>query len=117
MQVLGTVKNALVVYMGIALLHEQVTMLQGIGYGTSVAAFFWYQQIKMNEMRKVEDGDRTTSREHTLPAWWQRTSSGKYELAPQHSHPANKMHRQTSVSLAEGTPSKPAYVPANGNID
>lgn len=40
-QVLGTVKNALVVWIGIVFLHEAVTLVQGVGYGISIAAFFW----------------------------------------------------------------------------
>lgn len=40
---LGTVKNALVVVLGIALLAETVTPLQGLGYAISVGAFFVYQ--------------------------------------------------------------------------
>lgn len=50
LKVLGTVKNALVVCLGIALLGEHVTLLQGVGYGLSVAAFFVYQQIKMRQL-------------------------------------------------------------------
>jgi hypothetical protein len=41
LKVLGTVKNAVVVWLGIAFLHERVTRLQGAGYGVSVAAFVW----------------------------------------------------------------------------
>ncbi|EFN55220.1 hypothetical protein CHLNCDRAFT_134469 [Chlorella variabilis] len=50
LKVLGTVKNALVVCLGIVLLAEKVTAIQGMGYGISVAAFFWYQKIKMQQI-------------------------------------------------------------------
>lgn len=50
LKVLGTVKNALVVCLGIVLLAETVTGLQGFGYGISIAAFFWYQRIKMQQI-------------------------------------------------------------------
>ena len=36
--------------LGIALLAEQVTSLQGVGYGLSVAAFFVYQRIKVRQL-------------------------------------------------------------------
>lgn len=50
LKVLGTVKNALVVVLGIALLGERVTPLQGAGYSLSVVAFFYYQKIKMQQI-------------------------------------------------------------------
>lgn len=46
LKVLGTVKNAIVVVIGVVLLNEKVTFIQGIGYALSLAAFFWYQKIK-----------------------------------------------------------------------
>ncbi|KFM26452.1 putative sugar phosphate/phosphate translocator [Auxenochlorella protothecoides] len=50
LKVLGTVKNSVVVLLGVALLGERVTLLQGVGYGGSVASFCWYQQIKMQQV-------------------------------------------------------------------
>ncbi|CAL8465208.1 g4743 [Coccomyxa elongata] len=49
LKVLGTVKNALVVWMGIIFLAELVTPLQGFGYAVSLAGFFWYNYIKMQK--------------------------------------------------------------------
>ncbi|KAL4439240.1 hypothetical protein ABPG77_004142 [Micractinium sp. CCAP 211/92] len=54
LKVLGTVKNALVVCLGIALLSEKVTLLQGVGYTISVGAFFVYQRIKMQQIRQEQ---------------------------------------------------------------
>ncbi len=48
-QVLGTVKNALLVLVAIALFNEVVTPLQGLGYTLSVAGFLIYNHIKMSE--------------------------------------------------------------------
>jgi drug/metabolite transporter (DMT)-like permease len=48
LKVLGTVKNALVVWIGIIFLHELVTPLQGFGYAVSLFGFFLYNYIKMN---------------------------------------------------------------------
>jgi hypothetical protein len=48
--VLGIVKNAVVVWLGMALYTETVTPLQGAGYGLSMLAFVWYQQIKMQQL-------------------------------------------------------------------
>lgn len=50
LKVLGTVKNTLVVSIGIVFLHETVTLLQGFGYALSIAAFFWYNHIKMQQI-------------------------------------------------------------------
>jgi hypothetical protein len=47
LKVLGTVKNIVVVCLGVALLGEIVTPLQKLGYGVSLAAFTWYQHIKL----------------------------------------------------------------------
>lgn len=51
LQVLGTAKNAIVVLLGIVLFQEKVSGTQAVGYGISAAAFFWYQQIKMQQVR------------------------------------------------------------------
>lgn len=48
-QVLGTAKNALVVWVGVALLGETVTLLQGVGYGISLGGFALYNYLKMQE--------------------------------------------------------------------
>jgi hypothetical protein len=61
LKVLGTVKNALVVYLGVAVLAEQVTPLQASGYGLSLAAFFWYQHIKMSDVSSPLLVSRATS--------------------------------------------------------
>ncbi|KAK9835408.1 hypothetical protein WJX81_007686 [Elliptochloris bilobata] len=50
LKVLGTVKSALVVWMGILFLSDVVTPLQGFGYALSLLGFFWYNYIKMNPM-------------------------------------------------------------------
>lgn len=49
MQVLGTAKNAIVVWIGIVFLSEAVTPLQGGGYGLSLAGFFLYNYLKMQQ--------------------------------------------------------------------
>ncbi|GAB4823502.1 hypothetical protein N2152v2_010548 [Parachlorella kessleri] len=49
LKVLGPVKNALVVLSGMVLLHDTVTPLQFIGYSVSLAAFVWYNMIKMQQ--------------------------------------------------------------------
>ena len=46
-QVLGTAKNAIVVWIGIVFLGEVVTPLQGGGYALSLAGFFAYNYLKM----------------------------------------------------------------------
>lgn len=55
-QVLGTVKNALVVVLGIALLSESVAPLQGVGYCISIGAFFVYQRLKMRQIAAESGG-------------------------------------------------------------
>lgn len=57
LKVLGTVKNAFVVWCGIFFLQETVTKLQGFGYGIAIIAFYWYQKLKMEQIR----GDAPTS--------------------------------------------------------
>ena len=49
-QVLGTVKNAIVVLLGIVLFNEHVSGTQLVGYIISALAFFWDQQIKMQQV-------------------------------------------------------------------
>jgi hypothetical protein len=48
-QVLGTAKNAIVVWIGIVFLGEAVTPLQGGGYAVSLAGFFVYNYLKMQQ--------------------------------------------------------------------
>ena len=50
LKVLGTVKNAVVVWIGIVFLHEPVSALQAAGYAISLVAFFWYNRIKMQQV-------------------------------------------------------------------
>jgi len=50
LKVLGTVKNALVIWLGVFLLGDTVTSLQAIGYSISLSAFCWYQKIKMEQL-------------------------------------------------------------------
>ena len=47
-KVLGTVKNAVVVWLGVLLWAEPVTMLQLGGYGASIAGFAMYNWHKMH---------------------------------------------------------------------
>lgn len=56
LKVLGTVKNAFVVWLGIVLLGDQMTLLQGGGYAVSIAAFYWYQKIKMEQIKGGSGG-------------------------------------------------------------
>lgn len=50
LKVLGTVKNALVVYLGVIIFSERVSTLQAVGYAISLVAFFFYQRIKMAQV-------------------------------------------------------------------
>ena len=88
LKVLGTAKNAVVVWLGIFFLHETVTATQGVGYGVSVAAFGWYNRIKMTEIvSNSQPGTpagglgaplRTGSGTFSLS----RAGSGTYEAVP-----------------------------------
>lgn len=60
LKVMGTVKNALVVFLGVFFLHETVTWAQGFGYALSVAAFYWYQQIKAEEIRAKDSAQQSS---------------------------------------------------------
>ncbi|KAG7674874.1 putative sugar phosphate/phosphate translocator [Nannochloris sp. 'desiccata'] len=73
LKVLGTVKNAFVVWLGIVLLGETMTFLQGIGYSISIAAFYWYQRIKMEQ---IKDG---TGGNSSLPSTPMRGNSGTFD--------------------------------------
>ena len=48
-QVLGTAKNAIVVWIGIVFLGDEVTSLQGGGYALSLAGFFAYNYLKLQQ--------------------------------------------------------------------
>ena len=50
LKVLGTVKNAIVVWLGIVFLNDQITLVQSGGYALSIAAFYWYQRIRLEQM-------------------------------------------------------------------
>jgi hypothetical protein len=50
LKVLATMRNVLVVCLGVFFLHEAVTGLQAWGYGMSLAAFAWYQRLKMQQI-------------------------------------------------------------------
>lgn len=63
LKVMGTVKNAFVVFLGVFLLGESMTWLQGIGYGVSVVAFYWYQQVKTTEIRARSQPSTPVSKE------------------------------------------------------
>ncbi|KAL3152679.1 hypothetical protein ABBQ38_012274 [Trebouxia sp. C0009 RCD-2024] len=54
LKVLGTIKNAIVVWIGIIFLQELVTKLQGFGYAVSLLGFFLYNYIKMQQMDKPD---------------------------------------------------------------
>lgn len=46
MQVLGTVKDACLVAVGVLFLHEAVSRLQLVGYSLSLAGFLYYNLLK-----------------------------------------------------------------------
>lgn len=54
LKVLGTAKNAFVVWCGIFFLGDRVTALQGLGYAVSLVAFYWYQRLKIEQIRASE---------------------------------------------------------------
>ena len=56
LKVLGTVKNAIVVWIGIVFLREPVSALQAAGYAVSLVAFFWYNRIKMQQVSSGTGG-------------------------------------------------------------
>ncbi|KAK9787492.1 hypothetical protein WJX73_004769 [Symbiochloris irregularis] len=47
LKVLGTVKNAGVMWIGVLALGETVTLIQGVGYAVSLVGFFWYNYVKI----------------------------------------------------------------------
>jgi hypothetical protein len=50
LKVLGTVKNALLVVVMVALFKEVVTVTQAWGYFTSLVGFAWYNQLKLRQI-------------------------------------------------------------------
>lgn len=48
LKVLGTVKNAMVVWIGVVFLRDVITGLQGLGYAVSLGAFAWYNYLKLH---------------------------------------------------------------------
>jgi len=50
LKVLGTVKNTLLVVIGMVFLSEVVTRVQALGYMISLAGFAWYNKIKMTQI-------------------------------------------------------------------
>ncbi|GAB4823391.1 hypothetical protein N2152v2_010437 [Parachlorella kessleri] len=65
LKVVGTAKSGLVVVLGMVFLQEVVTLIQGVGYGIAIAAFFWYNHIKMKQMGTADKlaGKATTRSE------------------------------------------------------
>ncbi len=49
LKVLGTVKDVVLVCIGMVFLQELVTGLQLLGYGVSLCGFVWYNVIKMQQ--------------------------------------------------------------------
>ncbi len=60
-QVLGTAKNAIVVWIGIVFLGETVTVLQGAGYAISLGGFAAYNYLKMQPDASGADPDHSYS--------------------------------------------------------
>jgi hypothetical protein len=58
LKVLGTVKNALIVVLGISVLGDTMTSLQAVGYASSIAGFWWYQKIKLEQMAGTASGEK-----------------------------------------------------------
>jgi hypothetical protein len=47
LKVVGSARNAVVVWIGFTFLHEDISITQAVGYAASLIAFFWYTTIKM----------------------------------------------------------------------
>jgi hypothetical protein len=75
-QVLGTAKNAIVVWIGIVFLGEAVTPLQGGGYALSLAGFFAYNYLKMQQPAGASPWyqNRFAMALHTHFCWTQHAS-------------------------------------------
>ena len=57
---LGTAKNAIVVWIGIVFLGETVTVLQGVGYAISLGGFAAYNYLKMQPDPAGANPDQNT---------------------------------------------------------
>jgi len=62
LKVLGTVKNTLLVVIGIVFLGEVVTGIQGLGYLVSLVGFAWYNQIKMTQIAQSANVDQSAGK-------------------------------------------------------
>jgi hypothetical protein len=81
LKVLATVKNVLVVCLGVFLLGEKITLLQGFGYSISLLAFYWYQRIKMQQIAGDTPVAGSDTKDSLLPLT--RQSNGvRYEAVP-----------------------------------
>ncbi len=52
LKVVGSARNAAVVWIGCAFLLEKVSVVQASGYAASMVAFSWYTAIKMGILRR-----------------------------------------------------------------
>jgi len=57
MQVVGCVKNAVIVMAGVLFMGEAVSLWQVVGYSLSLAGFFVYSAAKMNAAPAKSDDD------------------------------------------------------------
>ena len=123
LQVLATVKNALVVWIGIIFWQEVVTSLQGVGWGISLVGFAMYNHLKMQPARltqpssprhqyeEVPAHDDLESSSHPWQA--QRSMSrqppGDFELpvshAPHRQQAQSQLDRTSSGTLMHSLPS------------
>ena len=124
LQVLATVKNALVVWIGIIFWQEVVTSLQGVGWGISLVGFAMYNHLKMQPARvtqpqsprhqyeevPAEDDIESSSRSWQAQRQMSRQLSGDFDLpvsqAP-HRHQAQSQleSRTSSNTLIHSLPS------------
>ncbi len=59
LKVLGTVKNALLVVVMVALFGELVTVTQAWGYCTSLVGFAWYNKLKLKQIAASAAADKS----------------------------------------------------------
>ena len=52
LKILGTVKNAALVWFCVVFFGEPVTLVESAGYAASLAGFMWYNRIKMKDIRQ-----------------------------------------------------------------